>query len=77
MNTTIPLERGIRDRLKTFGIKGEKYDTILERLMNLYERSQMTPAQIDELNPSEVYEATHVIACALEVLRGEILEVDR
>lgn len=33
-STTISLAKNVRDRLKTFGIKGETYDTILTRLMD-------------------------------------------
>lgn len=32
--TTIALTSAVRDRLRTFGIKGETYDTILVRLMD-------------------------------------------
>ena len=74
MRTTIPASTEIRDRLKTFGIKGDTYDRILERLMDVYERSLMTPAQIDAASPSEVVEAEHVIERALEVLHGKKIE---
>lgn len=74
MRTTIPVDAEIRDRLKTFGIKGEKYDRILERLMDVYGRSLMTPAQIDAADSSEVYEAEWVIKRALGVLHGTKIE---
>jgi len=34
--TSISLEKGTRDKLKTYGIKGETYDDILIRLMDSY-----------------------------------------
>jgi len=74
MRTTIPVDAEIRDRLKTFGIKGDKYDRILERLMDVYERSLMTPAQIDAASPSESGDAEWVIERALGVLHGRRLE---
>lgn len=74
MRTTIPVDAEIRDRLKTFGIKGDKYDVILERLMDVYERSLMTPAQIDAASPSEVAEAEWVILRALGVLHDNKIE---
>lgn len=39
-------------------------------LIDLYERSLMTPAQIDAASPSEVFEAEWVIERALNVLHG-------
>lgn len=33
-HTTIPIDPRIRDRLRTFGIAGETYNEILERLMD-------------------------------------------
>lgn len=32
-NTTLPVSKRTRDRLRTFGLKGETYDAILSRLM--------------------------------------------
>ena len=34
--TTIPLRRATRDRLRELGKKGESYDTLLKRLMDVY-----------------------------------------
>ena len=34
--TTIPLRKETRDRLKALGKKGESYDTLLHRLMDVY-----------------------------------------
>ena len=41
-------------------------------VLDLYERSLMTPAQIDAASPSEVFEAEHVIERALEVLHDTV-----
>jgi hypothetical protein len=35
--TTIQLEDTTRDRLKTYGIKSESYDTIVTRLMDYFD----------------------------------------
>lgn len=45
-------------------------------LIDLYERSLMTPAQIDAASPSEVFEAEWVIERALNVLHGIDMEVE-
>jgi hypothetical protein len=34
--TTIPLRRGTRDRLRGLGKKGESYDQLLNRMMDVY-----------------------------------------
>ena len=75
--TTIEIWKTTRDRLLEIGKMHDSYDDVLTRLIDLYERSQMTSSQIDAASPSEVFEATHVIERALEVLRGEIPEVDQ
>ena len=33
--TTIPVSRGTRDKLKSLGLKGETYDEIIARLMEV------------------------------------------
>lgn len=35
--TTIPLRKNTRDRLRSLGRKGESYDTLLNRLMDMAE----------------------------------------
>jgi len=35
--TTIPTSKLVRDRLKSYGMKGETYTTILTRLMDAFE----------------------------------------
>lgn len=37
--TTIGIKKDTRDRLKSFGIKGELYDQIINRLMDFYEEN--------------------------------------
>lgn len=34
--TTIPLTKATRDRLRALGRKGESYDTLLNRMMDVY-----------------------------------------
>ena len=46
----------------------ENFTTVID----VYEKSLMTPAQIDAANSSEVFEAEHVIELALEVLHDKI-----
>jgi len=36
--TSISLEKGIRDRLKTYGVKGETYNSIMIRLMDEHDK---------------------------------------
>lgn len=41
-------------------------------VIDVYQRAQLTPEAIDELNPSEMGGAEHVITLALEVINGTI-----
>lgn len=43
-------------------------------VIDVYQRAQLTPEAIDELNPSEMGGAEHVITRALEVLNNTIPE---
>lgn len=36
--TTIALTRKVRDRLKKYGHKGESYDDLIDRLLNVIDR---------------------------------------
>lgn len=38
--TTIPTTKAVRDRLKTYGQKGETYTNILERLMDAVDKEE-------------------------------------
>ncbi|TGC09538.1 DUF7557 family protein [Methanolobus halotolerans] len=39
-STTIPTTKMVRDRLKSYGQKGETYSDILERLMNTVDKEE-------------------------------------
>ena len=45
-------------------------------VIDVYERAQMTPEDIDAMNPSESGDAKHVITRALEVLNDNIPEAE-
>lgn len=60
----------VLDRLMSFAMDNESHGVVLNRVMDVYERSLMTPAQIDQASPSEVSEAEWVIERALNVLHG-------
>ena len=47
--TTIPLEKGTRDRLRSLGKKGETYDQILKRLMSIAEYEEFMERQYERL----------------------------
>ncbi len=49
MTTTIPLEKETRERLRSFGRKGETYDQLLRRLMSLVEYEQFMNRQYERL----------------------------
>ncbi|QLC50598.1 hypothetical protein HWN40_10325 [Methanolobus zinderi] len=38
--TTIPTTKAVRDRLKSYGQKGETYSDILERLMDMADKDE-------------------------------------
>ncbi len=38
--TTIPTTKVVRDRLKSYGLKGETYSDILERLMDTVDKEE-------------------------------------
>ncbi len=46
---TIPLEKETRDRLRSFGKKGETYDQILKRLMSVAEYEEFMERQYERL----------------------------
>lgn len=45
--TTIAVSSEIRDRLKEFGMKGETYDNIIERLLTSAEQRQLQELLMD------------------------------
>jgi hypothetical protein len=57
MNTTIAISASIRDRIKEFGMKGETYDEILERLLSSAEERMLQELLMDEKGCITIEEA--------------------
>jgi hypothetical protein len=55
MTTTIPVEKETRDRLRSFGRKGETYDQVLRRLMTLAEYEEFVTRQYDRLKEKSAF----------------------
>jgi hypothetical protein len=55
--TTIPLDKETRERLRSFGKKGETYDQILKRLMSLAKYEGFMEKQYDRLKRKEEFVA--------------------
>ena len=53
--TTIPLEVGTRDRLRSLGKKGETYDQIIRRLMSIAEYEEFMERQYDHLKDRKAF----------------------
>jgi len=53
--TTIPVEKETRERLRSFGKKGETYDQILRRLMSLAEYERFMEKQYERLKDKEAF----------------------
>ena len=53
--TTLPVRKSTRDRLKTFGVKGESYDAILARLMEVARESEFWDRQVRILKESRFH----------------------
>jgi len=53
--TTIPVEKGTRDRLRSLGKKGEAYDEILKRLMSLAEYEEFMDRQYQRLKDRKAF----------------------
>lgn len=53
--TTIPTTKTVRDRLKSYGLKGETYTTILTRLMDAFEYEQFMELQYKRLDEKEKF----------------------
>ncbi|TLZ53014.1 MAG: hypothetical protein E6K18_01420 [Methanobacteriota archaeon] len=53
--TTLPVKKSTRDRLKTFGVKGESYDAILARLMEVARESEFWDRQVRILKESRFH----------------------
>jgi hypothetical protein len=57
MTTTIPVEKETRDRLRSFGRKGETYDQVLQRLMTLAEYEGFMTRQYERLKDKSAFVA--------------------
>jgi hypothetical protein len=57
MTTTIPVEKETRDRLRSFGRKGETYDQVLRRLMTLAEYEEFMMRQYERLKEKSAFVA--------------------
>jgi len=53
--TTILVEKETRERLRSFGKKGETYDQILRRLMSLAEYEGFMEKQYERLKEKEAF----------------------
>jgi hypothetical protein len=57
MNTTIAVSKELRDQIKEFGNKGEKYDEILSRLLDSAKERQLHDLLMDEKGTVPINEA--------------------
>ena len=65
------------DRARLINVDQDKnLEENLTTVLAVYCRAQLSPAEIDELNPSESGDAKHVITRALEVLNDNIPEAE-
>jgi hypothetical protein len=55
MATTIPVEKETKDRLRSFGRKGETYDQVLRRLMTLAEYEEFMMRQYERLKDKDAF----------------------
>ncbi len=58
--TTLPLRKATRDRLRVFGRKGESYDDILRRLMEIAEESAFYERQARILKESRFHSLSEI-----------------
>lgn len=57
MATTIAVSEDIRDRIKEIGNKGETYDEIIERLLNIFREKQIHELLMDTKGTITIKEA--------------------
>src|SRR2546428_11675717 len=69
--TTLPVRKATRDKLKTFGGKGESYDGILRRLMEIAEESAFYERQLWILKESRFHPLHEV--CGPSLRRGIVV----
>lgn len=58
--TTLPVRKATRDRLRAFGRKGESYDEILRRLMEVAQESAFYERQVRILKESRFHPLSEV-----------------
>ena len=58
--TTLPVRKATRDQLRSFGRKGESYDEILGRLMEIAEESAFYERQVRILKESRFHSLNEV-----------------
>ncbi len=58
--TTLPVRKATRDRLRVFGRKGESYDDILRRLMEIAEESAFYERQVRILKESRFHSLSEI-----------------
>lgn len=58
--TTLPVRKTTRERLRSFGKKGESYDEILQRLMEIAEESAFYERQVRILRESRFHSLQEV-----------------
>lgn len=56
-NTTIAISKSLRDEIKEFGLKSEKFSDILERMLKSAKERQIYDLLMDEKNTLTVREA--------------------
>lgn len=57
MNTTIAVSEEIRDQIKDFGRKGERYEEILAKLLNSAKERQLQELLMDEKGTTSINSA--------------------
>lgn len=55
MTTTIPVEKETREKLRSFGRKGETYDQVLRRLMTIAEYEEFMTRQYERLKEKNAF----------------------
>ena len=56
-NTTIQVSKRVRDEIATFGLKGESFDTILERIYKLAVKNQLKEFMMSSENCISIEDA--------------------
>ncbi|MBU2503705.1 MAG: hypothetical protein KJ879_01480 [Nanoarchaeota archaeon] len=56
-NTTISISKDLKERISTFGSKGESYSDIIERIYNAAVKTQIRELLMNEKNTISIREA--------------------